>query len=419
MTLKLKKILLIGRSTEIKQLYGLLSDSYNLVCIDSTDTLLENWTSFFIEVIAVIIDSEQALKNNYDFLKKSVQNGRFSFVPLLVITNDIQSDEQLKCLDYNTVDFITMPFQKATVKNRIENAIHIKDSASFYEMERMLKELPSNIYLKDSDGRYIFATHYWHHLDHSSDPDWTIRGKTDIDIRKDKENAKMAMENDMEIIRSGKGTHYIIEINVDDIREYFEVFKEPVKDENGNITGIIGLLNNVTEHENLKLQLKNAAIIDGMTGLYNRKEIQFRIDKAIENHRKTGSVFSVIMLDIDNFKQVNDCYGHQKGDVVIITLSDILKNNQPFFNGKFSAGRWGGEEFMLLLHDTELSVAAYIAELIRQCFANTLFPDMRSQTISLGVTQVKPCDTSDSLCIRVDNGLYKAKKTGKNRVYII
>lgn len=419
MTLKLKKILLIGRSTGIKQLYGLLSDSYNLVCIDSTDTLLENWTSFFIEVIAVIIDSEQALKNNYDFLKKSVQNGRFSFVPLLVITNDIQSDEQLKCLDYNTVDFITMPFQKATVKNRIENAIHIKDSASFYEMERMLKELPSNIYLKDSDGRYIFATHYWHHLDHSSNPDWTIRGKTDIDIRKDKENAKMAMENDMEIIRSGKGTHYIIEINVDDIREYFEVFKEPVKDENGNITGIIGLLNNVTEHENLKLQLKNAAIIDGMTGLYNRKEIQFRIDKAIENHRKTGSVFSVIMLDIDNFKQVNDCYGHQKGDVVIITLSDILKNNQPFFNGKFSAGRWGGEEFMLLLHDTELAVAAYIAELIRQCFANTLFHDMRSQTISLGVTQVKPCDTSDSLCIRVDNGLYKAKKTGKNRVYII
>lgn len=419
MTLKLKKILLIGRSTGIKQLYGLLSDSYNLVCIDSTDTLLENWNSFFIEVIAVIIDSEQALKNNYDFLKKSVQNGRFSFVPLLVITNDIQSDEQLKCLDYNTVDFITMPFQKATVKNRIENAIHIKDSASFYEMERMLKELPSNIYLKDSDGRYIFATHYWHHLDHSSNPDWTIRGKTDIDIRKDKENAKMAMENDMEIIRSGKGTHYIIEINVDDIREYFEVFKEPVKDENGNITGIIGLLNNVTEHENLKLQLKNAAIIDGMTGLYNRKEIQFRIDKAIENHRKTGSVFSVIMLDIDNFKQVNDCYGHQKGDVVIITLSDILKNNQPFFNGKFSAGRWGGEEFMLLLHDTELAVAAYIAELIRRCFANTLFPDMRSQTISLGVTQVKPCDTSDSLCIRVDNGLYKAKKTGKNRVYII
>ena len=104
---------------------------------------------------------------------------------------------------------------------------------------------------------------------------------------------------------------------------------------------------------------------------------------------------------------------------IITTLSDILKNNQTLFKGKFSAGRWGGEEFMLLLHDTELTAASYIAELIRQCFANTVFPDMRSQTISLGVTQVKPDDTSDSLCIRVDSGLYQAKKTGKNRVCIV
>lgn len=419
MALKFKKILLIGNNSETKQLYELLSDSYTLICADSTDKLLENWNSVFTEVSAVIIASEQAIANDYDFLKKSVQNGRFTFTPLLIIADTKQSDAQLKCLDYNAVDFITMPFQKAAVQNRIENAIRIKDSASFYEIERMLKELPSNIYLKDSNGRYIFATHYWHHLDHSNDPDWTIRGKTDLDIRKDRENAKMAMEKDMEVIRNAKGDHYIIEINVDDIQEYFEVFKEPVKDQDGNITGIIGLLNNVTEHENLKRQLKNAAVIDGMTGLYNRKEIQFRIDKAIENYRENGSVFSVIMLDIDDFKQVNDYYGHQKGDVVIITLSDILKNNQPLFKGKFSAGRWGGEEFMLLLHDTELSAASYIAELIRQCFANTFFPDMRSQTISLGVTQVKPDDTSDSLCIRVDGGLYQAKKTGKNRVFTV
>lgn len=419
MASKLKKILLIGNSPETQKIYELLSDSYTFICADSTDKLLENWDTVFIEVTAVIMDSEQAIANDYEFLKKSVKNGRFAFTPLLLIADSKKSDAQLKCLDYDAVDFITIPFQKVTVINRIENAIRIKDSASFYEIERMLKELPSNIYLKDIDGRYIFATHYWHHLDHSDDADWTIRGKTDLDIRKDRENAKMAMERDMEVIRTGKGDHYIIEINVDDIQEYFEVFKEPVRDQNGNITGIIGLLNNVTEHEKLKRQLKNAAIIDGLTGLYNRKEIQLRIDNAIENYRQNGSIFSVIMLDIDNFKQVNDYYGHQQGDVVIIALSDILKNNQPSFKGKFSAGRWGGEEFMLLLHDTEISAAAYIAELIRQCFANTLFPDMRSQTISLGVTQVMSDDTSDSLCIRVDGGLYQAKKTGKNRVCIV
>lgn len=419
MASKFKKILLIGNSPGTQKLYELLTDSYTFICSESTDNLLENWDTVFKEVNAVIMDSEQAIANDYEFLKKSVQNGRFAFIPLLIISDYKKSDAELKCLDYDAVDFIIMPFQKVMVKKRIENAIHIKDSASFYEIERMLKELPSNIYLKDADGRYIFATHYWHHLDHSDDPDWTIRGKTDVDIRKDKENAIMAMEKDLEIIRTGKGDNYVIEINVDDIQEYFEVFKEPVKDQNGNITGIIGLLNNVTEHEKLKQQLKNAAIIDGLTGLYNRKEIQHRIDDAVESYQKNGGTFSVIMLDIDNFKQVNDCYGHQQGDVVIVTLADILINNQPSFKGKFSAGRWGGEEFMLLLHDTEITAAAYIAELIRQCFANTSFPDMRSQTISLGVTQVKPDDTSDSICIRVDGGLYQAKKTGKNRVCIV
>lgn len=419
MASKIKKILLIGNTPETQKLYELMEDSYTFIRSDSTDKLLENWDTVFKEVNAVIMDSEQAIANDYEFLKKSVQNGRFAFTPLLIIAECPKSDAELKCLDYDAVDFITLPFQKVTVKNRIENAIHIKDSASFYEIERMLKELPSNIYLKDADGRYIFATHYWHHLDHSDDPDWTIRGKTDVDIRKDRENAIMAMEKDMEVIRTGKGDTYVIEINVDNIQEYFEVFKEPVKDQNGNITGIIGLLNNVTEHEKLKRQLKNAAIIDGLTGLYNRKEIQHRIDDAVESYQKNGRAFSVIMLDIDNFKQVNDCYGHQQGDVVIVTLADILKNNQPSFKGKFSAGRWGGEEFMLLLHDTEITAAAYIAELIRQCFANTTFPDMRSQTISLGVTQVTPDDTSDSLCIRVDGGLYQAKKTGKNRVCIV
>lgn len=222
----------------------------------------------------------------------------------------------------------------------------------------------------------------------------------------------------MEVIRTGKGDSYIIEINADGILEYFQVYKEPVTDEKGNINGIIGLLNNVTEQEILKRKLKSAATIDGLTGLYNRKEIQSQIEKTIYESRRKGSICSVIMLDIDNFKHVNDFYGHKQGDMVIIGLADILKNNQST-SEKFSAGRWGGEEFMLLLHDTEISAATYIAELIRQCFANTTFPDIRPQTISLGVTQLRADDTADSLCIRVDDGLYKAKKQGKNRVCVV
>lgn len=174
-------------------------------------------------------------------------------------------------------------------------------------------------------------------------------------------------------------------------------------------------INQKLEQANEKL--KTAAIIDGLTGLYNRKEIQAQIEAAIvsEPNRK----FSLVMLDIDNFKQVNDTYGHQAGDAVIIGLANLLNSEKSDYMRNVSSGRWGGEEFMMLLHDTEISAASYIADLIRQCFANTDFPAMRPQTVSLGVTQAREDDTLDKLCTRVDEALYKAKKNGKNRVVVI
>lgn len=163
--------------------------------------------------------------------------------------------------------------------------------------------------------------------------------------------------------------------------------------------------------------LRTAAITDGLTGLFNRGETQAQIEKSLAHIK--DEAFSLIMIDIDNFKQVNDTYGHQEGDSVIIALSDILRNGQPPYTKSFSAGRWGGEEFMLILYNTDLSLASHVAELIRQCFSNTAFPLAKSQTVSIGVTQARVEDTSDSLCTRVDEALYKAKKTGKNKVVAI
>lgn len=161
-------------------------------------------------------------------------------------------------------------------------------------------------------------------------------------------------------------------------------------------------------------KLKMAAIIDGLTGLYNRKEIQGQIEKALADVKREQ--FSLVMLDIDNFKQVNDTYGHQEGDSVIVALADILRNRRTGLMQ--SSGRWGGEEFMVLLRGTDSSSAAYIADLMRECFANTSFPGIRPQTVSLGVTQAREDDTVDSLCTRVDMALYRAKQNGKNRVEI-
>lgn len=175
------------------------------------------------------------------------------------------------------------------------------------------------------------------------------------------------------------------------------------------------------ENMNKQLELVNdklqqSAITDGLTGLYNRKEIQSQIEEAL--NKIDSEKFSLLMLDIDNFKQVNDTYGHQEGDSVIVGLADILRNRRIGQMQNVSSGRWGGEEFMVLLRGSDASAAAYIGDLMRECFANTSFPGMRPQTVSLGVTQAREDDTVDSLCTRVDMALYKAKKGGKNRVEV-
>ena len=171
------------------------------------------------------------------------------------------------------------------------------------------------------------------------------------------------------------------------------------------------------ELEEMNKKLTTAAITDGLTGLYNRAETQKRIIRNLANVENNN--LSLIMMDIDNFKQVNDTYGHQEGDTVLLALSDILLKEQNRGFENISAGRWGGEEFMLVLANTDASTATLIADLIRQCFENTRFPSIQSQTISVGVTQANEKDTFDTLCTRVDTALYQAKKTGKNKVVVL
>lgn len=116
------------------------------------------------------------------------------------------------------------------------------------DLERVLKALPSCIYLKDTEGKYLFATHYWEHIG-KHDPGWSIRGKTDLEIRENKENARLAMEQDRKILETGEGATYTIQEYDDHELQYLELIKNPVFDDEGNIVGIVGLINNVTEQE--------------------------------------------------------------------------------------------------------------------------------------------------------------------------
>ena len=181
--------------------------------------------------------------------------------------------------------------------------------------------------------------------------------------------------------------------------------------DDGEFTGKIALINRLANYINAAFRdLEEAAVTDGLTKLLNRAEIQRRIGERL----RSGETMSLIMIDIDNFKSVNDTYGHNEGDNVIVGLAKMLRTGIPVHNPNASAGRWGGEEFMVLMpYDLEFAISA--ARDMCAGFAALEFPLAGHRTISIGVTAAKPEDSLDELLIRVDSALYDAKHNGKNK----
>ncbi|MBR1615347.1 MAG: GGDEF domain-containing protein [Treponema sp.] len=159
-------------------------------------------------------------------------------------------------------------------------------------------------------------------------------------------------------------------------------------------------------------KLEEAAMTDGLTKLFNRKKIAECIESELRKNVSAENV-CLIMFDIDNFKRINDTYGHDMGDEVLVKIAKTAKN---CVRSGDSIGRWGGEEFMILVVDAKKDEAVSIAERIRTEINSIRWPAMPAVSVSLGVAGLRVGDDSQTLYKRVDNRLYYAKTHGKNRV---
>ncbi|WP_447956963.1 GGDEF domain-containing protein [Vreelandella sp. EE7] len=160
-------------------------------------------------------------------------------------------------------------------------------------------------------------------------------------------------------------------------------------------------------------ELERLATTDTLTGLYNRARFDQLLKKEINRLNRYVRSFSLIMLDIDFFKTINDSHGHDVGDQVLAKLGRLLRNNLRKVD---HCARWGGEEFMILAPETSLEQAVQLAEKIRCCIQKTRFPQVGSVTVSLGVIEARLNESQKSVMKRADNALYQAKEQGRNRV---
>ncbi len=161
--------------------------------------------------------------------------------------------------------------------------------------------------------------------------------------------------------------------------------------------------------------LERLANTDALTGIYNRHRAQRLLEQEYRRAQRYGRPLSLIMLDIDNFKAVNDSLGHQQGDKA---LKALARSIQPLIRDTDYFARWGGEEFLIICPETDLEGTHELAERLRaRVAARPLLPG-RSLTISVGVTSYRQEDTLDELLSRVDRALYHSKQQGKNRVTV-
>jgi diguanylate cyclase (GGDEF)-like protein len=167
------------------------------------------------------------------------------------------------------------------------------------------------------------------------------------------------------------------------------------------------------ELQELARDLRFKASTDPLTGLYNRLKFDEALAGAMTRAKRYGTPLSLMLYDIDHFKLVNDSYGHQAGDGVLVRLSQIVSLD---IRHSDLLARWGGEEFVILAPDSDGEMARLAAEKLRSTIERATFDEAGSITCSFGVAQYAEGDSAESLMARADRALYQAKMNGRNRV---
>jgi len=195
----------------------------------------------------------------------------------------------------------------------------------------------------------------------------------------------------------------------------------PLRNANGEIVGAVETFSeNIEKMSALsRLQeLEEVAFLDSLTGIGNRRFIETQLKRMMQEYAEHDWSFSVLFVDIDHFKKVNDTWGHDVGDEVLKMVASTLHNNLRGFD---IVGRWGGEEFIVLLPNVTATVMKQVANRLRILVENSRYDGEEGKvkvTISLGAASIRPGETIDQLVKRADGALYTSKKNGRNRLTI-
>ncbi len=210
---------------------------------------------------------------------------------------------------------------------------------SYEDVMRFMESAPANIFFKDTEGRYRFVTEVCEHF--NGGPEHSIIGKNELEAQRDPEWGRFYYEDDLKILSTGEPSEYVNDFSTEAAPVFFEIKKAPVfKD--GEIIGIIGVVNDVTSRALLERELEELSFTDKLTGLRNRNYLESRVRDYV---RGDDFPCSLIAGDCNYLKQVNDNLGHEYGDMLLRRVAAAIKETVP---EDCIPMRVGGDEFLIL-----------------------------------------------------------------------
>ena len=283
------------------------------------------------------------------------------------------------------------------------------------EKYRLLVENQTDLVVKiDTNGMFEFVSPSYCRLFGKSEAELLGRAFMPMVHEDDRENTARRMEN---LYHAPYKAYVEQRALTKDGWKWLGWMDTAIVDDSGRVVSIIGVGRDISERKQFEAELEHLANHDSLTGLYNRKVLQQRLEDEIQRANRYKHPLSIFMMDIDHFKQVNDTFGHNAGDEVLIEFARLLQSS---IRQTDYAARYGGEEFIVILPETELTKAVDLAERLREKIAENIAVinnERLNITVSMGVATFPVHALSwQELLEKADMAMYAAKKSGRNCV---
>lgn len=314
-----------------------------------------------------------------------------------------------------------------TERKQAEEALYKSEA----HIRTLVNAIPDMIWLKNENGVFLSCNSVFEKLLGAKEAD--IVGKTDYDFV-DKELADFFRENDRRAICTGNSSSNEEWLTFADggYHGLFETIKTPLYDKRGSLIGVLGIARDITQRKLLEEQVREAAFHDPLTHLANRNLMEDRLSQMMAASKRSGLYGAVIFLDLDNFKPLNDTYGHNVGDLLLIEVANRLLSCVREMD---TVARFGGDEFVIMLSELDvdktksiLQVEA-VAEKIRIALSAPYILCIKSEektdatvehscSASMGATLFINHEVAqDEVLRQADLAMYQAKDAGRNKVY--